>query len=141
MPLSMYLGIPGNSMVKNLPANVGDTGDGGFDPWVGTIPWRRKWQPTPVRLTGILHRGARWAKVREVAKSQSGLTVCDSRDCSPPGSSVHGILQARILEWVAMPSSRGSSQPRGKNPCPCISCVGRWFFTTNSTWEAPLMAK
>ena len=37
---------------------------------------------------------------------------CDPLDCSPPGSSVHGILQARILEWVAMPSSRGSSQPR-----------------------------
>ena len=38
-------------------------------------------------------------------------TLCDSVDCSPPGSSVHGILQARILEWVAMPSSRGSSRP------------------------------
>ena len=36
------------------------------------------------------------------------LTLCDSMDCSPPGSSVHGILQARILEWVAMPFSRGS---------------------------------
>ena len=43
---------------------------------------------------------------------QSCLTLCDPVDCSPPGSSVHGILQSRILEWVAMPSSRGSSQPR-----------------------------
>ena len=43
---------------------------------------------------------------------QSCPILCDPRDCSPPGSSVHGILQARILEWVAMPSSRGSSQPR-----------------------------
>ena len=44
------------------------------------------------------------------AKSlQSCLTLCDPLDCSPPVSSVHGILQARILEWVAMPSSRGSS--------------------------------
>ena len=42
------------------------------------------------------------------AKSlQSCLTLSDPKDCSPPGSSVHGILQARILEWVAMPSSRG----------------------------------
>ena len=41
-------------------------------------------------------------------------TLCDPMDCSPPGSSVHGILQARILEWVAMPSSRGSSQPRDR---------------------------
>ena len=47
------------------------------------------------------------------AKSlQSCLTLCNPMDCSPPGSSVQGILQARILEQVAMPSSRGSSQPR-----------------------------
>ena len=39
-------------------------------------------------------------------------TLCGPVDCSPPGSSVHGILQARILEWVAIPFSRGSSQPR-----------------------------
>ena len=43
--------------------------------------------------------------------AQSWPTVCDPMDYSPPGSSVHGILQARILEWVAMLSSRGSSQP------------------------------
>ena len=47
------------------------------------------------------------------AKSlQSCPTLCDPVECNPPGSSVHGILQARILEWVAMPFSRGSSQPR-----------------------------
>ena len=44
--------------------------------------------------------------------TQSCPTLCDSLDCTLPGSSVHGILQARILEWLAMPSSRGSSQPR-----------------------------
>ena len=43
---------------------------------------------------------------------QSRLTLCDPMDCSPPGFSVHGILQAGILEWVAMLSSRGSSRPR-----------------------------
>ena len=42
---------------------------------------------------------------------QSCPTLCDPMDCSPPGSSVHGILQARVLEWAAMPSSRGSSKP------------------------------
>ena len=46
------------------------------------------------------------------AQSQSCPTLCNPMDCSLPGPSVHGILQARILEWVAMPSSRGSSQPR-----------------------------
>ena len=44
--------------------------------------------------------------------AQSDLTLCDPMDCSPPGSSVHGILQARILDWVVISSSRGSSQPR-----------------------------
>ena len=39
-------------------------------------------------------------------------TLCDPMDCSPPGFSVHGILQARILEWIAIPFSRGTSQPR-----------------------------
>ena len=53
--------------------------------------------------------------------AHSCLTLCDPVDCSPPGSSVHEILQARILEWVAMPSSRGSSRPRGRT---CLSCLG-----------------
>ena len=47
-----------------------------------------------------------------VLVAQSCLTLCDPLDCSPPGSSVHGILQARILEWIAMPFSRESSRPR-----------------------------
>ena len=46
-------------------------------------------------------------------------------DCSPPGSSVLGILQARILEWIAVPSSRGSSQPRDRTRVSYVSCVGR----------------
>ena len=50
---------------------------------------------------------------------------CDPMDCSPPGSSVHGILQARILEWVAIPFSRGSSQPRDQTCDSYISCIGR----------------
>ena len=60
------------------------------------------------------------------AKSiQSCLTLCDPMDCSPPGSSVHGILQARILEWVAIPFSRKSSQPRDKT---CVSSIGKWVL-------------
>ena len=48
------------------------------------------------------------------AVAQSCLTLCDPMDCSLPGSSAHGILEARILEWVARSSSRGSSQPRDR---------------------------
>ena len=60
------------------------------------------------------------------AKSlQSCLTLCDPLACSPPGSSVHGILQARILEWVAMPSSRRSFGPRAGTHVSCISCFVR----------------
>ena len=53
---------------------------------------------------------------------------CDPVDCSPQGSSVPGILQARMLEWVAMPSSRGSSQPRDRTRVSFISCIGRWVL-------------
>ena len=56
----------------------------------------------------------------------SHVRLCNSMDCSPPGSSVHGIFQARILEWVAMPSSRGSSWPRNQTH---ISCIAGRFFT------------
>ena len=52
--------------------------------------------------------------MRACMHAQSWPTLCNPIDCSLPGSSVHGILQARILEWVAMPSSRGSSQPWGQ---------------------------
>ena len=51
--------------------------------------------------------------------------LCDPVDCSPPGSSVQGILQARILEWVAISSSRGSSPPRDQTHVSCSSFIGR----------------
>ena len=59
--------------------------------------------------------------------AQPCLTLCDLMDCSLPRSSAHGILQAKILEWVAMPSSRGSYQPRDRI---CVSCiVGRFLYS------------
>ena len=54
-------------------------------------------------------------------------TLCDPMDCSPPGFSVHGILQARILEWVAIPFSGGSSQPRDQTQ---VFYIAGRFFTT-----------
>ena len=169
--------------VKGLPT----IGRPRFDPWVGKILWRRKWQPTPVLLPGKSHgwrslvgyspwghkemdsteqfhftsvalrrskvlriivldtivsysdrdrqitaqihtcftkRGTKsteilglpskseeyyFSIVTYVLVAQSCLTLCDLMDCSPPGSSVHGILQARILGWVAIPFFRRSS--------------------------------
>ena len=67
-------------------------------------------------------------------------TLCSPVDCSLPGSSVHGILQARILQCAAVPSSGGSSQPRDGTHVSYVSCTGRQvrFFTTSATWEALL---
>ena len=73
-------------------------------------------------LTYVYYRC--WCSVTSVMSNS-----CDPMDCSPPGSSVHGILQAGILERVAMPSSRRSSQPRDRTH---VSCVAGGFFTTES---------
>ena len=58
--------------------------------------------------------------------AQSCLTLCDPMDCRPPGSSVHGILQARILEWADISFSRGSSQARDQTQ---LSCTADRLFT------------
>ena len=60
---------------------------------------------------------------------------------SLPGSSIHGILQARILEWLAMPFSRGSFCPRDWTQVSHVSCTARqiWYLTTGTTWEAHLL--
>ena len=65
---------------------------------------------------------------------QSSLTVCNSMDCSLPGSSVHGIFQARTLGWVAISYPRGSSWLRDWTH---NSCIGRWVLYHCATWEAP----
>ena len=59
--------------------------------------------------------------------AQLCLILCDPTDCGPPGFSVLGILQARILEWIAISLSRGSSRPRDRT---CISCTADRVFTT-----------
>ena len=70
------------------------------------------------------------------AQLLSRVWLCDPMDCSPPSSSVHGVLQVRILEWVAISFSGGSSLPRDWT---CISqgfCIGRWVLYHCTTWEA-----
>ena len=58
-------------------------------------------------------------------------------DCSLPGSSVHGIILARVLEWVAISSSRGSSRPRDQTRVSCRSCIGRRILYHWATWIVP----
>ena len=79
-----------------------------------------------------------WKWKVKVLVAQLCPTLCDPTDCSPPGSSVHGTLQARILEWIAIPFSRGFSWLRDGTWVPCITGV---FFTVWAIREAHLAKK
>ena len=89
---------------------------------------------TLVNSTALWSQGSRLGCVFVCSVTQLCLTLCNPIHCSPPGFSVHGLLQARVLEWVAFSSSRGSSQPRDQTH---ISCIGRWILYCWATWEAP----
>ena len=91
----------------------------------------------PVLDKASLHRNIHKIGVYIDVLSCSCPTLCDSMNCSLPGSSVHGILQARTLEWVAISYSRGSSQPMDQTHVSCISCIGRQILYHCATWEAP----
>ena len=70
--------------------------------------------------------------------TQSRLILCGSMDCILPGPSVYGIFQARILEWVAVSSSRGSFQRRDCTQVSCVSCIGSRIFyhwATEKPWS------
>ena len=156
--------------------------------WDGKIPWKWKWQPTPVFLPEKSHGqrslvgysprdpkrvGHTWATTQArmpvlftkfsiwfhrlhhylhhhlhnnllllllllqllhiiislCLLTYLCLTLCDPLDCNPPGSPVLGISQARILEWVAISSSRGSSQPMDQTHVSWSSCIAGKFFT------------
>ena len=83
------------------------------------LPWSSGWQPPK----------------RYVRACSSCVRLCDPTDYSPPGSSVHRILQARILGQVAMPPSRGSSQPRDQTHVSCVPCIGREIPYHWTPWE------
>ena len=70
-----------------------------------------------------------------VLSTQLCLILCGRKDCSPPGSPVHGIIQARILERAAISSSRGSSWLRD-GTCTCVTCIGRRILYHCTAWEA-----
>ena len=70
-----------------------------------------------------------------VCVTQSSPTLCKPTDCIPQGSSVHGTSQARTLERVAIPFSRGTSQPGDWTHVSCIACPGRWILCCCTNWE------
>ena len=97
------------------------------DPWTIYSPWN-----SPGQNTGVDEK-----KVKSESEVvQSCPTLCNPVECSPPGSSVHGILQARILEWVAISFFRGSSRPKDQAWVSCIA--GIFFYHLRTPREAPL---
>ena len=85
------------------------------------------------RSTVCSHQRSRWwTGQREKWELQLGhfsrVQLCEPMHCSLPGSSLHGILHARILEWVAIPSSRGSSQSSDRIWVSYVSCIGTWVL-------------
>ena len=71
--------------------------------------------------------------------AHSCLTLCEPMEHSLPDSSLHGIFQAKLLEWVAISYSRRSSRPRDWIPISCVSWFGRWIFYHWATKEATLL--
>ena len=74
-----------------------------------------------------------------VVVAQLCLILCDSMDCSPPDSSVHGIFQTRILERVVISFSRGPARPRDQTCISCVSCIGRWILYHCAPWEVLML--
>ena len=92
-----------------------------------TVLWGK--QGSPSLFYALSCQAPRWAPRLNYPAcwvTQSCPTLCDSMDYSPPDSSVHGVLQARIVEWVAISISRGSSWPRDQTCVSYVSCIGRW---------------
>ena len=84
----------------------------------------------------LIHRDSMLGACMHAQLLQSCLILCDPTDCRLPGSSVHGILQVRILEWVAMPFSRGSLPPTYQIQVSCIFYIAGGFFMLRH-WESP----
>ena len=72
-----------------------------------------------------------------ISMLDSCLTVCGPIGCSPSGASVHGILQARILKWIAMPSSRDLPGPEIETTSLNSPALAGGLFTASATWETP----
>ena len=133
----MDYSLPGSSVHGVLQARILEwvampSSRGSSWPWIEPVSlaspaWTRGFFTTSPTWKPMLSH----AMLQCCAKSvQSCLTLCNPMDCSLPCSSVHWILQARILEWVAMPSSRESSQPRDWTQVSCDSRIVAGFFTS-----------
>ena len=106
-----------------------------FLPCISSWSSRVKVKQTQKYITCTLKWSVSWDFSRNSVRAQSCPTLWDPMVCSLPGSSVHGIFQARLLDWVATSYSRGS-WPRDQTWVSCISCIGRHILYHCVTWEA-----
>ena len=113
---------------------VTDSMDMGFSELWELVMAREAWRAA---VHGVAEPDtAEWLNWTLCPAAQSWPIFRDPMDYSLSGSSVHGILKARILEWVAISSSRGSSWPRDGTHVFCTCCTGRWILYHCTTWEA-----
>ena len=165
MNICTYVGLPRCLSGKEVTSNAGAIG---LIPASGRFPGGRHGYSLQYScLDNPIDRGAWQATVHRVAKSQTQLkrlstharmhvrmyidrhictcmhaqscqTLCNPMDHRPPGSSVHELSQARIMEWVAISYSGGPSRPRDLTRVSWVSCIDRWICYHCTTWEAPI---
>ena len=102
----------------------------------GKSAWQNTY-PVTLHLEDLFENSASVVFIYVCVRAQSFSYIrlfCDLRDCSPSSSSVHGILQARILEWVTISCFRGSSQPRDGTLLSFFSCIDRQILYHCTTW-------
>ena len=101
-----------------------------------SIPWMTAWMPRMEGGRGLSELLWRCECEHEREVAQTCPTLCDPMDCSLPGSSVHGIFQAMVLEWIAISFSKGSSQPRDRTRVSRIIDRRFTLWATREVWVA-----
>ena len=109
-------------------------------PWIPNKLKKEEWswRNHSLWLQTILQGHSNWNSLCMYACSFV-FDACNPMDCSPPGSPIHGIVQAIILEAVAISFSRGSSQPREQTLVSCVTCIGRRTLDHWATWESSIV--
>ena len=132
LPISFRTGVPQLSLWETLVANT--AGRSWYLPAVYRGPALHK--TTHETSLYQQHHHHYWLQLPARQVTSVVSNSLQAMDCSPPGFSVHGILRARLLMWVANSSSRGSAQPRDRTESLTSPAPAGRFFTTSAAWEA-----
>ena len=126
--LQSHLGKCGNRKAESSPGGWHGSNRVNYSWRKGVARMRESYCPAPKHQGGAFPKQQVYTLRGAFLCAQSCPTLSNPMDHSLPGSSVHGILQARILEWVAMPSSRGSFQHRDRTHVSSVSYTSRWVL-------------